>query len=676
MAGKNDSALIEALQAADAAGDTQAAIKISEELYGQPVTHEVENAPKIDSPAKPAVNDPSESGSTTAQVWTPFGNVNTHIPLSQGMDRLLAGYGHSYAQGARGISQLFGGQTQKDTEEQNRMDAPLLRTGAGAAGDILGGLSQYVLPGMGASAVGAKIAAKLAINPGALAAAQKIGRFLGPATVGAGFGGTAPVSTDETRLGNTAQGAVAGELGHLGGNAVNTVLRSSEDALSKGARLGAQIADKYGINLSMPQMAKGFPGFLGSTLDKLPFSGADARVANQRQQYNAALGKISGIDTKGENLNMENWQQGRQAVGSQIGNMANATNAFIRPQDLSAMRGVVSDAEQFATPEVAKQVRAYADAMLKKSIVDPNPLPGGAIGTIPGQAWREANTALSGHMNRLGQNDGDLEHRLGKLHGIYMDTMEAGMAPEDFSKFQDLRKQYSNAMTIKPLVMKAGNEGVDPKLVLARANTQGTAFAPSGKLNDIGELGTFAREQMMSKYPDSGTAQRQLLYSGILGGGAAGLNALKGGSEGEDQNKDSAIAAAAAVFGGSLLGRGLNSRTLARLYSSRAPEAMGSFVRDVTAQAPMVGVRDLQADKIAGTSDTPPQPTEQPAPGMADGGQPQKSTFWDLVKTAYGELQEPKKEPPPDINTGDHASGTKGVDFDNYVARNVAANGG
>jgi hypothetical protein len=111
------------------------------------------------------------------------------------VNRFLAGAGQSFADTGRGISQLFGGQTQADTDEQRRLDAPLEHTGAGILGNVAGGVAQFAVPGMGGEALGAKIAAKLGTSPGALQAALAIYRITKPAATGAGYGAIAPVGT-------------------------------------------------------------------------------------------------------------------------------------------------------------------------------------------------------------------------------------------------------------------------------------------------------------------------------------------------------------------------------------------------------------------------------------------------------------------------------------------------
>jgi hypothetical protein len=665
----NDTQLLQALQAAHEAGDTAGAAAIAQELASQGVTHEPIQQPVNTSGSPPPKGpgiDPSAGGGTLS-----FGPFDTGIHTPQGVDRFLSGAGQSMADTYRGLKQLTGFQSQGDTDEQRKLDAPLLRTGAGLAGNIAGGVAQMAIPGMGAEAAGAKIAARLATNPGALQAAQAIYRIASPAATGAGFGAVAPVGSDETRSGNIGRGAIAGEVGGTLGGGLNSVIRAGEDSLSKGARLGADIARKYNIPLSMSQTSGKFTQLLQSAMDKLPFSGAEERYNTQKGAFNNALGSISGTPDAGGALDYETWNQGRQAVGKAIGNMAVGHTALVTPAEVAGINNIVRQVNSKGTADNARIVNGYVSDMFgptSKAVPIQNPLPGGPVYQIPGDAWREQHTQLTDHIARLGDNDGDLAHYLGGLKSQYLDAMEHGMTPEEFDGFQGLRGQYSNAMTLKPLAAKAPlGEGINPTLVQNRAITDKKMYDKSGQRTDLGDLAALGNGPMKSTTPDSGTAQRALLYSAGVGALGAGANEIFGGNE-ENQHQNSAygLTPLAATMAGGLLGRGMGSRLVAKYSQARLPEALANAVEGTTRTLPAA------AANVESSQEGPP-----PEPQMADGGavQPAKSTFWDLVKQAYHEATAPAEPAPPQPSntTGDVASGSKGADFDSYIARNVDA---
>jgi hypothetical protein len=649
----NDTELLAALKAAHDAGDEQAAMQIAQQLSSMPVTPEVKpveqpggNTSGSAPPAGPKY-DPSEGGST---LW--FGPFDTGIRTSQGVDRFLSGAGQSFAETGRGIKQLFGGQTQEDTDEQRRLDAPLEHTGAGIAGNVAGGVAQFAVPGMGGEALGAKIATKLGTNPGALQAANAIYRITKPAAVGAGFGATSPVGTGETRAGNAGMGALAGEAGQILGNAGSSVLRAGEDALSKGARMGADIAAKYKIPLSMPQTSGGFMGWLGSTLDKMPFSGAQERAEAQRGAFNNALGREAGIPNADGAINTDMTDHAQDTVGGAIGNLAANHTAQATHSNLTDILNVVADARANATPEVTAKVEAKARQMLTH--MDPN-------GQIPGDAWRQANTALGRQIRS--ETDGDVKHYYGELQEPFMDMMQQGMPTPVQDAFRGLRTQYRNLKTIQPLAEKAGNVGINPNLL------QGRNIAAKNNRGNMQELGNLGKEQLTSKYADSGTAQRAMIYAALAGGAGALGNELLGGGE-ERQHENSGIGALApmgAMVLGGLGSRVLHSRPLALYNQARLPPELAKYVNGAAGLMPAAAA-SANADSAE--------------PHMADGGQPpqepyQKSTFWQLVQQAWKEMSEPSASPPASPpNDGTTPSGTKGADFDHWVQSGVQSSGG
>lgn len=60
---------------------------------------------------------------------------------------------------------------------------------------------------------------------------------------------------------------------------------------------------------------------------------------------------------------------------------------------------------------------------------------------------------------------------------------------------------------------------------------------------------------------------------------------------------------------------------------------------------------------------------------FAEGGKPKPASTWDLIKTGWHELtdSDDTPPPPPQNTSGAQASGSKGVDFDRWVNRNVDA---
>lgn len=137
--------------------------------------------------------DPSEGGSTLQ-----LGPLDMHIPISQGVTRFLAGAGKAFEDTGRGIGNIvtdaipaaanLGFSTRADTDENKKLDAPLMNTGSGIAGNILGNVAAY---------------APLSMIPGA----ATIG---GGAALGAASGALQPVGTGDSRGVNSVVGGALG----------------------------------------------------------------------------------------------------------------------------------------------------------------------------------------------------------------------------------------------------------------------------------------------------------------------------------------------------------------------------------------------------------------------------------------------------------------------------------
>lgn len=105
-----------------------------------------------------------------------------------GLDKLRAGMGKAFVDLGRGAGQLTGLIDRKEIDADKRLDAPLMNTGAGVAGNVLGNVA---------------LAAPAALIPGAAT-------IPGGAAIGAVQGALQPVGAEDSRLANMSIGGVAG----------------------------------------------------------------------------------------------------------------------------------------------------------------------------------------------------------------------------------------------------------------------------------------------------------------------------------------------------------------------------------------------------------------------------------------------------------------------------------
>jgi hypothetical protein len=145
------------------------------------------------------------------------------------LDNTLIGIGKGMTDVYQGGKQALGLATAEDVAEKRRIDAPLMNTGGGKVGNIIGQTS---------------VIAPTVLVPGA-------NTYTGAALIGAGTGGLQPVVEGESRLENAAYGAAGGVIGQKVGNVISNkignkvatnALRKSQNATRDAALREAQEA--------------------------------------------------------------------------------------------------------------------------------------------------------------------------------------------------------------------------------------------------------------------------------------------------------------------------------------------------------------------------------------------------------------------------------------------------
>jgi len=169
--------------------------------------------------------DPSAGGNTLS-IGAPWLNsdirFDTGIPTGQGLDRFLAGTGKAFADLGRGAGQAVGLLSKDDIKESNALDAPLMKTGAGRAGNITGSVASVLAPSL--------------LLPGASTLA-------GSAAIGAGAGLLSPVEEGNVVAEKAKGAAIGGLLGAAGqgvGNAIGSA--ASKYASSSAAKAASDQA--------------------------------------------------------------------------------------------------------------------------------------------------------------------------------------------------------------------------------------------------------------------------------------------------------------------------------------------------------------------------------------------------------------------------------------------------
>lgn len=182
-----------ALRNADAAGDVEAARQLAQ-AYKAQQTREAPISPKV-----------------------------TAMDGMSGTDKFLAGAGKAFVDVGRGAGQMLGLVDQQSVDEAKRLDAPLMDTGAGMAGNIGANLLTALVPG-GNTVKGATL-------------------------VGAGLSALQPTAGDESRVENALKGGALGLAGAgaaraigAGKNAAGTRLEALAEKVKARAAADAESA--------------------------------------------------------------------------------------------------------------------------------------------------------------------------------------------------------------------------------------------------------------------------------------------------------------------------------------------------------------------------------------------------------------------------------------------------
>lgn len=210
-----------AVMAADAAGDTIAAKAITAEIL-----------------RLRGVKSPRDIYNATQQNVDPHTNAQRDVAQDMPLaSQIAAGAGKAVTDLPMGVRQITGNASQQEVDEKKAMDAPLMATGGGMAGNIGGNVAMAALPGLGAVGAGKTLA---------MPALQAAGRYVltSPATLGGaatqGAMGAAqsalqPVATGESRIVNTGLGAAGGALVPAGGMALKAG-KAAVEPLYEGGR--------------------------------------------------------------------------------------------------------------------------------------------------------------------------------------------------------------------------------------------------------------------------------------------------------------------------------------------------------------------------------------------------------------------------------------------------------
>lgn len=453
--------------------------------------------------------DPTEGMSGTEQFFAGLGK--TIYDLVRGGGQLTRQAIEAIAPPEKSLSDLVTGgrgtsfadtlglPTQEDIDEAKRLDAPLMNTGAGVAGNITGSALAF-LP---AAAI-----------PGA-------NTLVGATAIGAGMGASQPVASDESRLANTALGAAGGFGGQAVGKAVGRLMRPVQRELDPATQALANKARAAGIELNAAQQTASKPlKVIDSVLDNLPFTADKQATAKgtQRAAWQRAVLKEAGEDADVATPDVMGTIKDR--VGSEFRRLTATYDLPVDNRLLTELANIEAKYGRRLNVNQRQIVQSYIDDLTSAP-------------SMSGTVYQDARSMLDRQVRGLKNTDPFTSQILKEIRNSLDNAMErtiiAGGNPADAAAWQQARKQWMVMRTteraadatkgdISPAKFFNELRRKDPNAVVYGQGPQDVA--------DLARIGqTFIREQI----PDSGTAQRTFYQNLLTGtGGGLGLGAVSG----------------------------------------------------------------------------------------------------------------------------------------------------
>lgn len=361
---------------------------------------------------KPARSFDALPGGGIAPTGSPAAQAARSPVSDSSLENFRAGAGKATVDLARGAGQWLGFESRQDVANSRALDAPLMRTKAGLAGDIVG-TGVDLLP--------------TALIPGA-------GTMAGSAAIGAGTGLLMPSTSTSETLGNTALGAALGPVGLGVGRGLGALYqgaRAAVEPLFQGGqqRIAARTLQAFagdpgasaqaagniarapgvlpGVQPTTAELANN-PGLaqLERTLRNNPEALTQLTARNQanRGAMTGALQDIAGTDAQ-----MAGAQGARQAASAPL--YQAARNATV-PADAELGRILARPSVQNAWARAANLAAERGETLTGANANDING------GTLQYLKMALQDTANSGPQQGMGSHElGAVRSTLGDLQG-------------------------------------------------------------------------------------------------------------------------------------------------------------------------------------------------------------------------------------------------------------------
>jgi len=435
-----------------------------------------------------------------------------------GSEKFWAGMGKAFVDTGRGVRQLashigIGDKEaiQREIDAAKELDAPLMNTGAGMAGNIGGHVVMTLAPGKLLTAGGKALSLPAVVRAGE--ALNNIRTVKGAAAFGAGYNAIQPVASDESRPVNATLGAAGGAGGQVLGKTIGRVMKPVRSTISGSASKVAQRFEDMGGQLTpgqrtgstaLRQIEAGMESFP-------PTAGAMAKIkANNQTVLNRVAAKAIGenADDLSESV------LGR--AYTRIGNKFNFAKGDAIQLGDDFLNGLAKIDNEYQSVWGGKGDAAFKSLMDDALDDAGKAISGERYTRLRSDLSKRARDAFSQQNSRLGQAIDDM---IETLDDAAQHSLPAGKS----KVLAQARKQWATLRTLEKSMNGESVSGTKLANQLRKRDPKG--FTYGFKDNDIYTAARFA-DRFKPLVGDSGTATRmgvQMLGGGLAGSGVAAM---------------------------------------------------------------------------------------------------------------------------------------------------------
>ena len=418
-------------------------------------------------------------------------------PISQGAQnfaqdmpwhqKFLAGMGKAPADLWMGTKQALGIENQQNVTDQQRLDAPLMKTGAGFAGNVAG-------------------------NIAAMAPAMMIpdaNTMVGAGLMGGAYSGLMPTAEGESRGQNALIGMLGGAGGQAAANIVGRAVRPVQSSLNGPLSALAEKAEgQYGIPLKAAQRTGSKPlAVIDSVLENLPLTADKQAIIKEGQKaaFNRAVLKTVGEASDSATPDVLN--AARTRIGGSFNEIAGRNNVSLGDPFVDSLAVIESQINAFSSPAIRTSVDKALDLAAQGSIT------GKAYQQVRSTLGKQANDAFKSGNSELGQ-------ALKQVKGALDDAATSSISKADQEAWRVAREQWQALKVVEKAAAPVSADAVAgnvsaAKLAQALQQVDKKGFTYGTRADELSDLARIGQAFIKDQVPNSGTAQRSF-YQNFL----------------------------------------------------------------------------------------------------------------------------------------------------------------